>query len=112
MAVPGSVLNGRHGGCHGLVRDGAALVETGADILAALDVPGALRNPGGPSAVPPAGDPLVDRMCAGETYDLDDLCALSGAGAVSLLSRLLELELRGAVRRVGGGRFVRSGGSC
>lgn len=112
MAVPGSVLNGRHGGCHALVRDGAALVETGADILAALDVPDALRNVGNTVAAPPVADPLVERMSAGEAYDLDDLCALSGTGAVSVLTRLLELELQGAIHRIDGGRFVRSRGSC
>jgi len=108
MAVPGSVLNGRHGGCHALVRDGAALVETGADILAALGALDALRNAGSPVATPPPVDPLVERMSAGEAYDLDDLCALVGTGTVNVLSRLLELELQGAIHRVDGGRFVRS----
>jgi len=108
MAVPGSVLNGRHGGCHALVRDGAALVETGADILAALGSLDALRNAGTPTATPPAADPLVERMSAGEAYDLDDLCALFDTGAVNVLAKLAELELQGAIRRVDGGRFVRS----
>jgi len=33
MAVPGSVLNLRHGGSHGLLRDGARLVESAEDVL-------------------------------------------------------------------------------
>jgi predicted Rossmann fold nucleotide-binding protein DprA/Smf involved in DNA uptake len=42
-----------------------------------------------------------------ETYDLDQLAAASGVAGTRLLPRLLELELRGYVQRVGGGRFRR-----
>ena len=51
-------------------------------------------------------------MAPGETYDLDALAALTGLGPAPLLSRLLALELRGVVRRLDGGRFVRSGRTC
>jgi DNA processing protein len=112
MAVPGSILNGRNGGCHALVKDGAALVETAADVLAVLDAPDALRSERAPEAPPRPADPLVERMSAGESYDFDELCALSGGAAAPLASRLVELELEGAIRRVGGGRFVRSRRTC
>jgi hypothetical protein len=46
-------------------------------------------------------------MDAGEAYDLDALSARSGLDGPTLLPRLLDLELRGLVRRVGGGRFMR-----
>ena len=36
MAVPGSILSGRHRGCHALIRDGAAVVESAEDVLAEL----------------------------------------------------------------------------
>src|SRR2546430_16241225 len=36
MAVPGSVFSPFSVGCHQLLRDGATLVENGADVLAAL----------------------------------------------------------------------------
>jgi DNA processing protein len=112
MAVPGSILNGRNAGCHALVKDGAALVETAADILAALHAPDAARpEPATAPASAPA-DPLVDRMSVGESYDFDELCALSGGGTAALVGRLLELELGGAIRRVAGGRFVRSRRTC
>jgi predicted Rossmann fold nucleotide-binding protein DprA/Smf involved in DNA uptake len=47
-------------------------------------------------------------MEVGQLYDVDDLTVLSGLESVKLLSRLIDLELQGRVRRVGGGRFMRS----
>jgi predicted Rossmann fold nucleotide-binding protein DprA/Smf involved in DNA uptake len=47
-------------------------------------------------------------MEAGQAYDVDGLAARSGLESVRLLSRLIDLELQGQVRRVGGGRFMRS----
>jgi predicted Rossmann fold nucleotide-binding protein DprA/Smf involved in DNA uptake len=46
-------------------------------------------------------------MAAGEDYDLDGLSGRSGLSLSKLLPRLLDLELRGLVRRVGAGRFMR-----
>ena len=46
-------------------------------------------------------------MEQGQAYDVDGLAALSGLENVQLLSRLIDLELQGRVRRVGGGRFMR-----
>ena len=40
--------------------------------------------------------------------DVDELTGLSGLEPKRLLPRLLDLELRGFVRRAGGGRFLRS----
>ena len=48
MAVPGNVLGGRNRGCHGLLRDGATLVEKASDILDELRLPWSLaENPSG-----------------------------------------------------------------
>ncbi|MBP7572025.1 MAG: DNA-protecting protein DprA, partial [Acidobacteria bacterium] len=41
-------------------------------------------------------------------YDLDALALGTGLAPPALLPRLLDLELRGWVRRVGGGRFMRA----
>jgi DNA processing protein len=108
MAVPGSVLSERHRGSHTLLKAGAALVETAADVLQTLGLPtGDSAAPGCASAC----DPLLALMEAGESYALDALAAASGAAAAALLPRLLELELQGRVRRLPGGRFVRSAGN-
>jgi len=118
LAVPGNVLGGRNYGAHALLRDGAKLVECADDILEEL--PLGIRDWGlgtgeskeSKTTNPASQDPVLRRMTEGETYDLDELSELSGVDRVKLLPRLLELELGGAVRRVGGGRFVRFRGPC
>src|SRR5205814_5067727 len=40
LAVPGNVLNGRNRGAHGLLRDGAKIVESADDILEELGMRG------------------------------------------------------------------------
>ncbi|RPJ71016.1 MAG: DNA-protecting protein DprA [Acidobacteria bacterium] len=114
MAVPGSVLTGRYRGCHALIRDGAAVVESAEDVIACLrDSP--LRLVNRPSEETDASDPpnpVLSLLAPGEADDIDTLAARSGLKPASLLPRLLELELQGAVRRVAGGRFVRVGRTC
>jgi DNA processing protein len=111
FAVPGNVLTGRNAGAHGLLGEGAKIVETADDILDELHGrPSTARSGAG---WPPGGcagglDPVLRYMEAGETYELDDLARESGLAAAVLLPRLLELELTGRVRREGA-RFVRAG---
>ena len=112
MVVPGNVLSGRNRGGHALLRDGARLVETAEDILMELHMaaPGSSQATSAESAV--NDDPVLDRMDAGQPYDLDTLAAAAGLELPQLLPRLSELELRGLVRRVDGGRFIRSARTC
>lgn len=111
LAVPGNVLSGRNRGGHALLKDGAKIVETADDILEEL----------GFAAGPPGGarpgrttvsDPILDCLVLGEPCDLDAIAERSGLSVARLLPRLCELELRGIVRRAGGGRFVRVDSSC
>lgn len=111
MAVPGNVLSGRNRGAHALIRDGAKIVECADDIVEELwgtGRPGVARETG-VSAASSGGsvDPIVGRMEPGGAYDVDELAAVSGLDSVRLLSRLIDLELQGRIRRVGGGRFMR-----
>ena len=116
MAVPGNVLSGRNRGAHALIRDGARIVENADDILAELGLAGPDDSPVTSRSEPRVTggkasgsvDPLLRLMEPGQAYDLDALCGASGLDGVRLLPRLLDLELRQLVRRVGGGRFMRS----
>src|SRR5688572_25773151 len=112
MVVPGNVLSGRNKGGHALLRDGARIVESADDIVKELgwSLASNLSERSGISSCAQefSGDPLIGRMFPGQTYDVDELTSLSGLAANRLLPRLLDLELRGFVRRAGGGRFLRS----
>ena len=112
MAVPGNVLSGRNRGGHALIRDGAKIVESADDIVEELGLVTRARQP---SASPASdcsgkgsGDPLLSRMDAGQAYDLDALASASGVDIARLLPRLSDLELDGRIRRLEGGRFMRT----
>jgi DNA processing protein len=119
LAVPGNVLTGRNRGAHALLRDGAKIVETADDILEELGT----HWPGRAGTAGKAGraggenrertiDPVLACLTPGEPSDLDEIAERSGLSPARLLPRLFELEVEGAVARVGGGRFVRVGTSC
>ena len=105
LAVPGNILTGRNRGAHALIRDGATIVESADDILEELGL-GAQNAEKARSGALPA-DPLLACLTPGEASDLDAIAERSGLGTAALLPRLFQLELQGAVARVGGGRFVR-----
>jgi len=102
LAVPGNVLTGRNRGAHGLLRDGAKIVESADDIFEELGM-----APAGSTAVQAIADPILQCLTPGEPSDLDVISERTGLSPTRLLPRLFELELRGVVARVGGGRFVR-----
>lgn len=113
MAVPGGVLSGRNRGAHGLLKDGARMVESAEDILEELHYVGAAdamrRAARGETGRRPPDDPLLVSMAVGEPYDIGVLSEQTGLDTVRVLGRLAELELGGWVARAGGGRFVRLG---
>jgi DNA processing protein len=112
MAVPGSIFSVRHGGCHALIRDGAMVASSADEVAWELSTSPLRAFLEEPSKRPPARDALLERMVTGEAYDLDGLARESGLSPAILLSRLLELELQGAVRRADGSRFVRVSRTC
>jgi DNA processing protein len=111
MAVPGNVLSGRNRGGHALIRDGAKIVECADDIVAELGFAesGQMGARTGASDNESTGseNSVLRVMEAACPYDLDALAAACGLDAPRLLPRLADLELRGLIRRVAGGRFVR-----
>jgi DNA processing protein len=112
MAVPGNVLSGRNRGGHALLRDGATMVETAEDVVVELGLAPRRGDSGRRAASDGAStnceDPVLRAMDAGHPYDLDALAAACGLGVARLLPRISELELRGLVQRLEGGRFIRS----
>ncbi len=111
FALPGSVHAPLAKGCHRLIREGAQLVETADEILAALQrspLAGALWQPGGagPDRPLPGHAALLAAM-GYEPVDSDTLAALGGGDPAELSGQLLTLELAGQIERLPGGLFQR-----
>ncbi|RVT40811.1 DNA-processing protein DprA [Sphingobium algorifonticola] len=116
MAVPGSPLDPRAQGCNQLIRDGATLVQSAADILEAIGPIDALRFREPPALFTPSpsqGDASdADRRTIGALLGpvpvpVDELIRQSGLSAPLVQIVLLELELAGRVERHAGGRISR-----
>jgi DNA processing protein len=112
LAVPGNVLTGRNRGAHALLRDGAKIVESADDILEELGETRPRPVAGCRPGTAAAADPVLAALTAGEPCDLDAIAEKTGLQSARLLPRLFELEVRGLVRRAGGGRFVRIDRPC
>ena len=80
LAVPGNVLSGRNRGAHGLLRDGAKIVESADDILEELHLGASagMAARGGTGTAGAAADPLLAHLTPGEPSDLDALAERSG----------------------------------
>ena len=105
LAVPGNVLSGRNRGGHALLRDGAKIVESADDILEELGMPAPARA--GATAPDDPGNAVLRGLPAGESCDLGAISERTGLTPARLLPKLFDLEMRGLVKRVGGGRFAR-----
>ncbi|WP_230636030.1 DNA-processing protein DprA [Sphingomonas sp. Leaf4] len=114
MAVPGSPLDPRAQGCNLLIREGATLVQTAADVaemLRPID-PRALRAPGSgyvPQPATPADADDRDRsrittLLGPVPVAIDELVRQSGRPTAIVQTVLLELELAGRLERHAGGR--------
>jgi DNA processing protein len=110
FAIPGSIHSPQSRGCHGLIKQGAKLVESAADVLEEFQlqqrgVPGATADVGVDSGSIP--DDAVMAALGFEPVTLDALVARTGWSAQQLNIRLLELELEGRVSRLPGQLFQR-----
>lgn len=115
FAIPGSIHNPLAKGCHTLIRQGAKLVETAADILEEL---GSLAAAGTTDsvAVPapaPASAMLDDdyrqllAAIGAESASIDGLVERCGLTAEVVSSMLLIMELEGYVAAIPGGLYCR-----
>lgn len=125
LAVPGSIHNPVSRGCHQLLREGARLVESVADILQELDflpaseaVRSARGSDGGGSEERPPGSSAETGQVPAEDLHLlelmgydhvqpDQLIQRSGLTADAVCSILFSLEIQGFIKPVPGGAYVR-----
>ena len=104
MAVPSSPLSPLAGGCHRLIREGAALVETAEHVMDAL---GLAWTPDEERAPAAAEDAVLEQIQATAT-PLDAIVAATGLSMEEALQRLTELELEGLIATHAGGYVRRS----
>jgi len=130
FAIPGSIHNPVARGCHRLIRNGAKLVETAADIVDELGgLLESLRIDEAATSRELAANPLISNgqgaadsaaemdadyarllaCLAWDPVDVDTLVARSGLTIGEVSSMLLMLELQGSVRALSGGRYQRAG---
>lgn len=121
FALPGSIHNPLAQGCHRLIRDGARLVETAAEIVdllapaaVALGRELAMRLESPAIAACDALAPVVDasgqvllQALGHGPVALDALAAATGKAVAELAAGLLELELAGRVEALPGNRYQR-----
>lgn len=104
FAIPGSIHSALSKGCHQLIKQGAKLVERAEDVLEEINwLP---RVDSSPSAVAVTDDPVLIHL-GFDPEPLDTLVARTGLSPEYLSGRLLELELRGLVQTLPGGRYQR-----
>ncbi|MHB1084731.1 MAG: DNA-processing protein DprA [Thiobacillus sp.] len=101
FAIPGSIHSPLSRGCHYLIKQGAKLVESAADILDELAWQQRLVRPVLPES---QSDPVLDAL-DGAPATLDALAQRSGLTLDALSAKLLTLELDGRIASLPGGRY-------
>lgn len=99
FAIPGRVDHPMSQGCHRLLREGAELLESPADLLSSLGFESTA-----PRERPRSSHPLLEAL-RGETLDADELARRLGKNTAETLVALVELELTGAIARGPGGLY-------
>lgn len=103
-AMPGSIHSPLAKGCHQLIKQGAKLVESAADILEELNLPWAREIAA--RGVGAAADPLLELM-GSEPVSLDVLAVRAGLTVDNLSAMLFAHEMEGRVAVLPGGLYQR-----
>jgi DNA processing protein len=113
MAVPGSPLDPRAQGCNQLIREGATLIQSAADIFEAIGPidPRMVRQEGSGFAPAPVSADVgvaerraITGLLGPAPVPVDELIRQSGVPPALVQTVLLELELAGRLERHAGGR--------
>ncbi|MBK5264168.1 MAG: DNA-protecting protein DprA [Alphaproteobacteria bacterium] len=113
MAVPGSPLDPRAQGCNSLIREGATLIQSAADVMEAVGPMDArfVRQHNIPFAHEPVAADATERerqdilsLLSLTPAPVDELIRQSGLPPAIVQTVLLELELAGRLERHAGGK--------
>ena len=118
FAIPGSIHNPMAKGCHHMIKHGAHLVETCADIVAQLGglLSGMAEQPSLFDQVAPVADlPQAQRgiiaALGGDPRSIEQLARDTGDDTGDLMANLLHLELEGLVEQLPGGYQLTGSGA-
>jgi DNA processing protein len=104
FAVPGSIHSPLSKGCHALIKEGAKLVDSTADLFDELQLPSPPRID---AHARPERTHILLQHLGHDPCDVNTLCERSGLTAANVSAMLFELELDGAVASLPGGRYQR-----
>ena len=114
MAVPGSPLDPRAQGCNSLIRDGATLVQSAADVMETLTpLAGRVASPRSHFEPETRSEPadsddearqMVEELLGPSPAPVDEIVRLSGLASGIVQMVLLELDLAGRIDRHAGGK--------
>lgn len=108
-AVPGSALSANSAGCHELIRNGAALVTSGTQILESLDIVAEQAHRQSRMVLPETDTERILYAIVGAIpRHVDELAHESGLAIHVAGGTLLAMELKGLVRQSGAQHYVRS----
>ena len=117
FAVPGSVKEGKHEGPHGLIKQGAKLVENVGDIIEELlpqldesfqdQVNNAASEPTQPTPDLSTKEKEVFDLVTDTPTSIDEILAQARFLPAEVMGILLALELKGVVQQVPGSYYIR-----
>lgn len=111
FAIPGSIHSALAKGCHLLLKEGARLVESAADVLAELQQSPLLRLAAAPTSAPEQEQAVSGQQGAllalmgHAPLGVEQLAGACGCAPHELGLVLLELELAGKLERLADGRY-------
>ncbi|MBL8532906.1 MAG: DNA-protecting protein DprA [Betaproteobacteria bacterium] len=105
FAIPGSIHSPLSKGCHALIKQGAKLVESAADVLEEFGMLAPAQETRQVES-PGTSDPVLNAM-GYDPCDAETIAERAGLAIAEVTGRLLELELAGDVSRLPGGKMLR-----
>ncbi len=106
FAVPGSIFNPNSEGTNKLIQEGAKLVSTVQDILEELNIPFS-PTPPLPLNLNKQESKIYHNFLVGIPITIDELMAKTNLSSAEILISLSTLELKGLIKTIEGGRYIR-----